>query len=119
MAHWGLYDSIQDKGLVPQSLQTDTKGQKHKGAGKPGKEKRRHVHLISAEDRGRTGVSGFRDNATMVVAIDAFAAMRAGVRFYSSSNSVVLTPDIIPPSAILHYESLRDHAKYDTRGRAI
>ena len=117
--HWGLYDSIQDKGLVPQSLQTDTKGQKHKGAGKPGKEKRRHVHLISAEDRGRTGVSGFRDNATMVVAIDASAAMRAGVRFYSSSNSVVLTPDIIPPSAILHYESLRDHAKYDTRGRAI
>ena len=64
-----------------QSLQTDTKRQKHKGAGKPGKEKRRHVHLISAEDRGRTGVSGFRDNATMVVAIDAFAAMRAGVRF--------------------------------------
>ena len=38
-------------------------------------------------------------------AIDAFAAMRAGVRFYSSSNSVVLTPDIIPPSAILHYEA--------------
>ena len=46
-------------------------------------------------------------------------AMRQGVQLYRSRNGVVLTSDRIPPASILHYESLRDHQKYDRRGNPM
>ena len=89
------------------------------GKGRKGSEGRRHVHLISEEDWGQDVMSGFRENATMVIAVDARHAMRQGVQFYRSRNGVVLTSDRIPPASILHYESLRDHQKYDRRGNPM
>eukprot|EP00439_Symbiodinium_sp_Y106_P071500 s1551_g12.t2 len=89
------------------------------GKGRKGSEGRRHVHLISVEDRGQDVMSGFRENATMVIAVDARHTMRQGVTFYRSKNGVVLTSDRIPSASILHYESLRDHQKHDRRGNPM
>eukprot|EP00439_Symbiodinium_sp_Y106_P021548 s7472_g2.t1 len=88
------------------------------GKGRKGSEGR-HVHVISEEDRGQDVMSGFRENATMVIAVDTRYAMRQGVQFYRSRNGVVLTSDRILPASILHYESLRDHQKYDRRGNPM
>ena len=114
---WHLYDAIRDQGIMPQALLAQEQGRS--GKGRKGSEGRRHVHLISEEDRGQDVMSGFRENATMVIAVDARHAMRQGVQFYRSRNGVVLTSDRIPPASILHYESLRDHQKYDRRGNPM
>ena len=86
---------------MPQALLAQEPGRS--GKGRKGSEGRRHVHLISEEDRGQDVMSGFRENATMVIAVDARHAMRQGVQFYRSRNGVVLTSDRIPPASILHY----------------
>ena len=112
-----VYDAIRDQGIMPQALLAQEQGRS--GKGRKGSEGRRHVHLISEEDRGQDVMSGFRENATMVIAVDARHAMRQGVQFYRSRNGVVLTSDRIPPASILHYESLRDHQKYDRRGNPM
>ena len=114
---WHLYEAIRDQGLMPQALLAQEQGRG--GKGKKGSEGRRHIHLISEGDRGRDVTSGFRDNATMVIAVDARHALRQGVQLYRSKNGVVLTSDRIPPASILHYESLRDHKKYDRRGNPM
>eukprot|EP00439_Symbiodinium_sp_Y106_P003018 s7440_g1.t1 len=62
-------------------------------------------------------LSGFRENATMAIAVDARHAMRQGVTFYRSKNGVILTSDRIPSASILFYESLKDNQKYDRRGK--
>ena len=113
---WHLYDAIRDQGIMPQALLAQ---QGRSGKGKKGSEGRRHVHLISEEDRGQDVLSGFRENATMVIAVDARHAMRQGATFYRSKNGVVLTSDRIPSASILHYESLRDNQKYDRRGNPM
>ena len=64
-----VYDAIRDQGIMPQALLA----QEHcrSGKGRKGSEGRRHVHLISEEDWGQDVMSGFRENATMVIAVDA------------------------------------------------
>ena len=104
-------------GIMPQALLAQEQGRS--GKGRKGSEGRRHVHLISEEDRGQDVMSGFRENATMVIAVDARHAMRQGVTFYRSKNGVVLTSDRIPSASILHYESLGDNQKYDRRGNPM
>eukprot|EP00439_Symbiodinium_sp_Y106_P043108 s6828_g5.t1 len=70
-------------------------------------------------DRWKEGQSGFRENATMVIAVDARHAMRQGVVFYRSKNGVFLTSDRISPASIIFYESLKDNQKYDRRGKPM
>ena len=76
---WHLYDTIRNQGIMPQALLAQEQGRN--GKGRKGSEGRRHVHLISEEDRGQDVLSGFRENATMVIAVDARHAMRQGVTF--------------------------------------
>ena len=114
---WHLYEAIRDQGILPQALLAQEQGRS--GKGKKSSEGRRHVHLISEADRGKEGLSGFRENATMVIAVDARHAMRQGVIFYRSKNGVILTSDRIPPASILFYESLKDNQKYDRRGKPM
>ena len=114
---WHLYEAIRDQGILPQALLAQEQGRS--GKGKKGSEGRRHVHLISEEDRGKDVLSGFRENATMVIAVDARHAMRQGVTFYRSKNGVILTSDRIPSASILFYESLKDNQKYDRRGKPM
>ena len=114
---WHLYDAIRDQGILPQALLAREQGRS--GKGKKGSEGRRHVHLIAEVDRWQTGQSGFRENATMVIAVDARHAMRQGVVFYRSKNGVFLTSDRISPASIIFYESLKDNQKYDRRGKPM
>ena len=114
---WHLYEAIRDQGILPQALLAQEQGRS--GKGKKGSEGRRHVYLISEADRGKEGLSGFRENATMVIAVDARHAMRQGVIFYRSKNGVILTSDRIPPASIIFYESLKDNQKYDRRGKPM
>ena len=114
---WHLYDAIRDQGILPQALLAREQGRS--GKGKKGSEGRRHVHLISEVDRWKEGQSGFRENATMVIAVDARHAMRQGVVFYRSKNGVFLTSDRISPASIIFYESLKDNQKYDRRGKPM
>ena len=114
---WHLYEAIRDQGILPQALLAQEQGRS--GKGKKGSEGRRHVHLISEEDRGKDVLSGFRENATMVIAVDARHAMRQGVTFYRSKNGVILTSDRIPSASILFYESLKDNQKVDRRGKPM
>ena len=114
---WHLYDAIRDQGILPQALLAREQGRS--GKGKKGSEGRRHVHLIAEVDRWQKGQSGFRENATMVIAVDARHAMRQGVVFYRSKNGVFLTSDRISPASIIFYESLKDNQKYDRRGKPM
>ena len=114
---WHLYEAIRDQGILPQALLAQEQGRS--GKGKKGSEGRRHVHLIPEEDRGKDVLSGFRENATMVIAVDARHAMRQGVTFYRSKHGVILTSDRIPSASILFYESLKDNQKYDRRGKPM
>ena len=114
---WHLYDAIRDQGILPQALLAREQGRS--GKGKKGSEGRRHVHLIAEVDRWQTGQSGFRENASMVIAVDARHAMRQGVVFYRSKNGVFLTSDRICQASIIFYESLKDNQKYDRRGKPM
>ena len=105
------------KAFLPQALLAREQGRS--GKGKKGSEGRRHVHLIAEVDRWQKGQSGFRENATMVIAVDARHAMRQGVVFYRSKNGVFLTSDRISPASINFYESLKDNQKYDRRGKPM
>ena len=55
---------------------------------------RRHVHLASGLD----ATSGIRPSSTLRIYIDTNAAMSLGIRFYQSSNGVILTEQDIPAS---------------------
>lgn len=64
---------------------------------------RKHVHMAT-DLPGESGViSGMRRSAEVLVWVDLLAAHRAGVPFFRSANSVILTPGLgdegtVPPS---------------------
>lgn len=63
--------------------------------------RRNHIHM--AAGTGDDVVSGMRESSAVVLHIDVAAAMAAGVRFYRSSNGVILTQGIdgvLPPEFI-------------------
>ena len=65
------------------------------------------------------GTSGFRQNATMLTAIDPRQAVNLGVHFYQSQYQVTLTPDDVPPEAIIYFQGLKTQKKYDRGGTPL
>ena len=66
---------------------------------------RKHIHLISS----MAAISGFRKSSQVLLHIDMATAMKDGIKFYESDNSVVLTEGIngiINPKYIIKIEKL-------------
>ena len=73
--------------------------------------KRNNIHLIACMPSEIDGVmSGMRNSADTIITLDVESAMAAGIKFYRSSNGVILSPGLgdtgcIPPqfiSEVLH-----------------
>ena len=67
------------------------------------KMKRNHIHLAKSKDVSH----GIRKNATAFIYIDVTTAINDGIKFYESSNGVILSPGIdgiIPPKYFLSIE---------------
>lgn len=52
---------------------------------------REHVHFSAFEPDSKATISGMRTSCEIVIYIDMAAAMRDGIKFYKSSNIVILT----------------------------
>ena len=61
------------------------------------------LDVVRHNEKGRC------QNSTMLMAIDPCHAVNLGVHFYQSQNQVILTPDDIPPEAILKTQRKYDH----------
>ena len=61
------------------------------------------MEVVRHNEKGRC------QNSTMLMAIDPCHAVNLGVHFYQSQNQVILTPDDIPPEAILKTQRKYDH----------
>lgn len=69
---------------------------------------RNHIHLASGEFGDPGVISGVRKSAKIMVFIDTAKAMNAGMKFFLSTNGVILTEGfdgIIPPEFISHMKS--------------
>merc|ERR1712110_99886 len=56
------------------------------------KMQRNHIHLTASDKVGEDGViSGFRASTQVLIYIDAVKASDAGIKFFQSSNNVILT----------------------------
>ena len=53
---------------------------------------RQHVHFTTGLPESGAVVSGMRKSADTVIELDLPAAMRAGLKFYRSTNGVILSP---------------------------
>jgi 2'-phosphotransferase len=58
---------------------------------------RQHVHMATGLPESGTVISGMRTRSQVTIEIDLPAALAAGIRFFVSSNGVVLSPGPIPP----------------------
>lgn len=54
--------------------------------------KRTHIHFATGLPSDRGVVSGMRKDVEVLIYIDVEKALRAGIKFYQSSNGVVLSP---------------------------
>ena len=71
------------------------------------------------EDRDKPGTSGF---PTMLIAIDSIDPRHASQprrALLPESESGLLTPDDIPPEAIIYFQSLKTQKKYDRGGTPL
>lgn len=70
---------------------------------------RQHIHMATGLP-GKDGViSGMRKTCDIIIYVDCDAAMKDGIKFYKSSNGVILSPGIgekgiIPPKYIAKVE---------------
>ncbi|TMW55676.1 hypothetical protein Poli38472_010558 [Pythium oligandrum] len=55
---------------------------------------RNHIHMTPTEVTGGDVVSGFRTNCDLLLYIDVPLALTDGIRFYRSSNNVILSPGV-------------------------
>jgi 2'-phosphotransferase len=55
---------------------------------------RNHIHFAPGEHEGEGVKSGMRQTANVKIYIDVTRAMRDGIKFYRSSNNVILSPGI-------------------------
>lgn len=54
--------------------------------------KRNHIHMATGMPNGDEVISGMRSSCQVVLHVDVAAAMAAGIKFYRSSNGVILSP---------------------------
>lgn len=76
--------------------------------------KRNHIHLTTQEI-GENVISGMRKNCEVMIHIDFRRAMNDGIKFYRSSNNVILTRGIndsgtLPSEYVAHVTRIRDGA---------
>lgn len=53
---------------------------------------RQHIHLSEDFPGSKDVISGMRSNCQIAVYVDIKSAMRSGLKFYRSSNNVILCP---------------------------
>ena len=63
--------------------------------------KRNHIHFAAGEPGSEGVISGMRSSAQVYIYIDVHSAMKDGLKFFRSSNNVILSPGndqgVIPP----------------------
>ena len=89
---------------------------KTKGRGREG---RQHVHLIAEEDRDKPGTSGFPDHVDSHRFHRSSPCSQPRRALLPESESGLLTPDDIPPEAIIYFQSLKTQKKYDRGGTPL
>merc|ERR1719410_2369730 len=66
---------------------------------------RNHIHFAAGEPEDAEVISGMRSSCQIYIYIDVEAAMREGIKFFRSSNNVILSPGndegIIKPNLFL------------------
>ena len=65
---------------------------------------RTHVHFAPFEPGDGRVISGMRQDCQVAVYISLRRALQGGLKFYRSTNNVILTPDVVPP---LYFDKVR------------
>ncbi|RLN93947.1 hypothetical protein BBJ28_00010427 [Nothophytophthora sp. Chile5] len=68
---------------------------------------RNHIHFTEREAQDEEVVSGMRSNCNLLLYVDYPKALEDGIKFYKSSNNVVLSPGIADTGVIDHRYFLR------------
>ena len=72
---------------------------------------RNHIHFAAGEPGSEGVISGMRASAQVYIYIDVQAAMKDGLRFFRSSNNVILSPGndqgVIPPKYFKQVKNVR------------
>jgi 2'-phosphotransferase len=79
--------------------------------------KRNHIHMAGGIPEEDEVISGMRKSCEVVLHIDVKAAMEAGIRFFKSSNDVILTQGL-NNSGILPAEFISQVVERNKRARA-
>lgn len=74
---------------------------------------RTHVHM--ADVNYRLHAKMMRKNSSLFVRVDMFAAISAGIPFFTSKNHVVLSPGPIPPTFLSFYSSFVEASKIENQ----
>ena len=71
--------------------------------------KRNHIHFAAGEPGSEGVISGMRSSAQVYIYIDVHSAMKDGLKFFRSSNNVILSPGndqgVIPPK---HFKQVKN-----------
>jgi len=74
--------------------------------------KRQHIHFAAGEPGDQGVISGMRTSCQIFIYLDVTAALNGGIRFFRSSNNVILSPGntegIIPPT---YFKRVKDTKK--------
>jgi 2'-phosphotransferase len=69
---------------------------------------RNHIHMASGKPKEDGVISGMRVSSSVLIYIDFENALSSGIKFYKSSNGVILSPGndlrVIPPQFFLKVE---------------